>query len=169
MMAITHCWGSAVAAPPAPAHDSLKFTRLGVKDPGINNIEAVSFLIPAGWKVEGGIKWFPEYSILANLLMRISDPQTGGAIEFLPVQNFTWLTQMVGALGLLVPRPQGAAGSPDAPDEHDGKLGAAQPGVVRRVHVRSEAVSGSDEPEHQERGSDQRDDHAEQRGNSPHV
>jgi len=51
MMAITHGWGSAVAAPPAQARDSLKFTRLSVKDPGINNIEAVSFLIPAGWKV----------------------------------------------------------------------------------------------------------------------
>jgi hypothetical protein len=95
MIAITHCWGSAVAAPPAPARDSLKFTRLSVKDPGINNIEAVSFLVPAGWKVEGGVKWFPDHSILANLLMRISDPQTGAAIEFLPVQNFTWLTQTV--------------------------------------------------------------------------
>jgi len=27
--------------------------------------------------------------------MRINDPQTGAAIEFLPVQNFTWLTQTV--------------------------------------------------------------------------
>ena len=68
LMAITCGWGSAVAAPSTSARDSLKFTRLSVKDPGINNIEAVSFLIPAGWKVEGGMKWFPNYSILANLL-----------------------------------------------------------------------------------------------------
>ena len=27
MVAITHGWGSAIAAPPAPARDSLKFTR----------------------------------------------------------------------------------------------------------------------------------------------
>lgn len=101
LIAIPHGGGSAVAAPSAAAQDSLRFTRLSVKDPGINNIEAVSFLIPAGWKAEGGVQWFPDYSILANLLMRISDPQTGAAIEFLPVQNFTWLTQMA------VPMPPG--------------------------------------------------------------
>ncbi len=38
----------------------MKCTRLSVKDPGINNIEAISFLIPAGWKSEGGVQWFPE-------------------------------------------------------------------------------------------------------------
>ena len=89
----------APTAPNAPglqsAQGSMKFTRLSVKDPGINNIEAVSLLIPAGWKPEGGVRWFPDYSILANLLMRITDPQTGASIEFLPVQNFTWLTKMV--------------------------------------------------------------------------
>jgi hypothetical protein len=73
----------------------MKFTLLSVKDPGINNIEAVSFLIPAGWKTEGGVQWFPDYSILANLLMRVTDPQTGAAIEFLPVQNFTHLSNPV--------------------------------------------------------------------------
>ena len=73
----------------------LKFTRTSVKDPGINNIEAVSFLAPAGWKVEGGVQWFHDYSILANLLVRISDPQTGAAIEFLPMQNFTQIDQPV--------------------------------------------------------------------------
>lgn len=82
----------AVTASPA---GSMRFTRLSVKDPGINNIEAVSFLIPAGWKAEGGVQWFPDHSILANLLMKITDPQTGAAVEFLPLQNFTWLTQMV--------------------------------------------------------------------------
>jgi hypothetical protein len=80
---------------------SMKFARWSVKDPGINNIEAASFLIPAGWKAEGGVQWFPNYSILASLMMRITDPQTGAAIEFLPLQNFTWLTQMV------VPMPPG--------------------------------------------------------------
>jgi len=82
---------------PAPA-GTMKFTRLGVKDPGINNIEAFSFLIPAGWKSEGGIQWFPDYSILANLLMKITDPQTGAQVEFLPIQNFTWLDHPVMAM-----------------------------------------------------------------------
>jgi hypothetical protein len=64
----------------------------------MNNIEAVSFLIPAGWHTHGGVQWFPDYSILANLLMKITDPQTGAQIEFLPLQNFTWLNQMVVAM-----------------------------------------------------------------------
>jgi hypothetical protein len=68
----------------------IKFTRLSVKDPGANNIEAVTCLIPAGWKAEGGVQWFPNHLILANLLMRVSDPQTGAAIEFLPGQYFSW-------------------------------------------------------------------------------
>jgi hypothetical protein len=92
---ITCSWSSVFTEQPQAAEHALKFSRIRVRDPGINNIEAVSFLIPAGWKAEGGVQWLPDYSILANLLMRITDPQTGAAIEFLPVQNFTYLTQMV--------------------------------------------------------------------------
>lgn len=79
----------------SPGPGAMRFTRLSVHDPGINNIEAVSFLIPKGWKADGGVQWFPNYSILANLLMKITDPQTGAQIEFLPLQNFTYLKQMV--------------------------------------------------------------------------
>jgi len=32
----------------------------------------VSFAIPAGWKTEGGVKRFPDNSILASLLMTIA-------------------------------------------------------------------------------------------------
>jgi len=87
------------AARPAPApglgaaEETLRFTRLTVRDPGINNIEAISFLIPEGWKAEGGVQWFPDYSRLANLLMTITDPKTGAQIQFLPIQNFTWTDQ----------------------------------------------------------------------------
>jgi len=77
----------------APAA-GVRFTRLSVKDPGANNIEAVSFLVPAGWNAEGGIRWFPNHLVLANLLMKITDPGTGAAIEFLPSQYFQWLPGM---------------------------------------------------------------------------
>ena len=87
--------GSKPLATSTASGPGLRFTRLSVKDPGINNIEAVSFLIPAGWKAEGGVQWFPDFSVLANLLMKVTDSQTGATIEFLPIQNFTWLTQMV--------------------------------------------------------------------------
>lgn len=74
---------------------SIKFRRLSIHDPGINNIEAFSFLIPEGWKPDGGITWFGDYSILCNLLLKITDPQSGAQIEFLPIQNFTHLSNPV--------------------------------------------------------------------------
>ncbi|GIU78853.1 MAG: hypothetical protein KatS3mg005_2091 [Bryobacteraceae bacterium] len=80
---------------------TVKLIRHAVRDPGADNIEAYSFLIPAGWRTEGGIQWFPQYRILANLLMRIIDPQTGAAIEFLPVQYFFYWQ-------VLRPRPNGS-------------------------------------------------------------
>lgn len=80
---------------PTPAQPAFKFTKLSIQDAGINNMEAVSFLIPAGWKHEGGIQWFPDYSILANLLLKITDPQTGAQIEFLPIQKFTHITNPI--------------------------------------------------------------------------
>jgi hypothetical protein len=87
--------GASTAATGKAGDGVMKFTRVSVRDPGMNNVEAVSFLVPAGWTTEGGVKWFPDYSILANLLMKITDPQTRAQIEFLPLQNFTWLSQMV--------------------------------------------------------------------------
>lgn len=77
--------------PAAPTSGALKLKRLSIKDPGINNIEAVSFLIPEGWKHEGGVTWMHDYSILANLLLKITDPATGAQVEYLPMQNFSWV------------------------------------------------------------------------------
>src|SRR5262245_18690500 len=72
-----------------------RFTKLSVKDPGINNIEAVNFLIPSGWKTKGGVEWFPNDSILASLLMTVTDPQSGAELEFLKTENFSWLDNPV--------------------------------------------------------------------------
>lgn len=79
----------------APGAQTLRFTKLSIHDPGINNIEAVSLLIPEGWKSDGGVTWLPNYSILANLNLTISDPASGGQIQTLPVQNFTWIDNPV--------------------------------------------------------------------------
>jgi hypothetical protein len=82
-------------ATPASGLGQVRFTRVSVTDPGMDNVEAVSFLVPATWKTEGGVHWLPNHSVLANLLLRVTDPETGAVIEFLPIQNFTWLTEMV--------------------------------------------------------------------------
>lgn len=86
----------------AKTSGAMRFTRHTIRDPGINNIEAVSFLVPVGWKVEGGVTWFPDYSILANLLMRVYDPQTGVSLQTLPMQNFTHMPNPI------VPMQQGS-------------------------------------------------------------
>ncbi|MCC6319928.1 MAG: hypothetical protein IT438_00645 [Phycisphaerales bacterium] len=92
----------AAAPAPAPATaaastraGAMKFNRLSVQDPQMNNIEALGLLIPDGWKTEGGVVWLHEYSILANLRMTVTEPTTGAQIQTLPVQNFTWVDNPV--------------------------------------------------------------------------
>lgn len=77
----------ALAAQAAGPTERVKFVRLGVTDPGMNGIEAVSMLVPAGWKAEGGIQWLPDFSVQANLLLTVSDPRTGAAVEFCPCRT----------------------------------------------------------------------------------
>ncbi|MEJ2344192.1 MAG: PDZ domain-containing protein [Gammaproteobacteria bacterium] len=90
--------GARAGAGASAPRGSLRFRRISIRDPGIGNREAVSFLVPAGWRVAGGIRWMPNYSILANLLLRIRDPRSGAEIEYLPTQNFTWLTRPVAPM-----------------------------------------------------------------------
>jgi hypothetical protein len=57
---------------------------------GINNIEALRFLAPADWKVEGGIVWHHETWLLAMLSMRLSDPKSRASITIFPADTFGW-------------------------------------------------------------------------------
>ena len=68
----------------------VKLSKVMIKDPMVNNIDAVSMMIPAGWKLEGGIRWFPDWLVLASLVVRISDPNAPVAIETYPRQNYTY-------------------------------------------------------------------------------
>jgi len=77
-----------------------KFTRVGIHDPMVNNVEGAAMLVPLGWKLEGGFVWMFDWAIQANLIVRASDPQTGAAIEFLPVQQFSYATRDMGGLQL---------------------------------------------------------------------
>jgi len=79
----------------APAAGTLTFTRLSITDPQMNNVEAVSLLVPEGWKHQGGVQWFHDHSILANLLLTVSDPSTGAQMQYLPIQNFTHIDQPI--------------------------------------------------------------------------
>jgi hypothetical protein len=76
----------------------MKFTKVGIRDPLVNDVEGAAMLIPAGWKLDGGFVWMFEYSMQANLIVRVSDPQTGAAVELLPSQQFNIPTRDMGGL-----------------------------------------------------------------------
>lgn len=69
----------------------MKFNKETILDPAIINIEGASMLLPEGWKREGGFVWMPDFSTQANLIIRVSDPDTGASGQTLPGQNFVWV------------------------------------------------------------------------------
>ncbi len=77
----------------APNAASLRLTKVSVRDPGVNNIEAFSFLVPSGWRTEGGIQWVIDSEVQAMALVKFTDPQTSAAVELLPIQCFVWNPQ----------------------------------------------------------------------------
>lgn len=68
----------------------MKFNNETIRDPEVVNLEGATMLLPEGWKREGGFVWMPQFGIQANLLMRVSDPNTGAAAQTLLGQNFVW-------------------------------------------------------------------------------
>lgn len=77
---------------PAP----MKFRTIPIRDPAVQNIVGATILVPDGWRIEGGFFWMPEFTVQANLLLRISDPASGATLELLPAQQFAWPNQSVG-------------------------------------------------------------------------
>jgi hypothetical protein len=68
----------------------VKFVRFSVHDAEVNNIEAFSILVPEGWKCSGSVVWDPNFLVQANLRLRITDPQSGAEIEYLPAQYYVF-------------------------------------------------------------------------------
>ena len=69
------------------------FNRVELRDPAVHNIVGATILVPEGWRLEGGFSWMPLFSMQANLLVRVSDPHSGTALEILPSQQFCWPMQ----------------------------------------------------------------------------
>lgn len=82
----------------APAKGAMKFTQQTIKDPAANNLSAVTFLLPQGWQSQGQIVWLHEFSVLANLRLRLWDTNTSTTIEWLPTQHFSYTDQLPGLL-----------------------------------------------------------------------
>jgi hypothetical protein len=59
-----------------------------VRDPQINNIEALRFLVPSDWHVKGGILWRHDRAILATAVLRVASPNGSEELNFLPLEQF---------------------------------------------------------------------------------
>jgi hypothetical protein len=81
---------TACSQEPGGDGDALRLRRLSVTDPMMGGEEAFSMLVPADWRVEGGIVWRPELATLAYAAMRISNPQGPEMLEVFPNIPFTW-------------------------------------------------------------------------------
>jgi hypothetical protein len=76
-------------ARPAQA-GAVRLRTVAIHDPSVNNIEAVRLLVPADWKVEGGVRWMHDRVNLATLVLRVSSPDGMAALEFLPLTAHVW-------------------------------------------------------------------------------
>ena len=81
---------------PGKKSGSLRFTQQSLRDPAAQNVVAVNFLLPQGWKYQGQIVWLPNYSVLANLRLRLEDTNSATAIDWLPTQHFSYTDQLPG-------------------------------------------------------------------------
>lgn len=85
------------AAPVAP-QGAMKFRAQTIKDPAAQNCDAVTFLVPDGWQAQGEIAWLHNFSVLANLRLRIADPASGTTLDWLPTMHFSWTDQLQGLM-----------------------------------------------------------------------
>jgi hypothetical protein len=83
------------AVPGTPAlSGTIKLLRQSIRDPAANNLEALVFPLPEGWRAEGQVVWLHDHSVLTNIRARMTDPKTGTTIEYLPYENFIWFPPM---------------------------------------------------------------------------
>jgi hypothetical protein len=76
---------------------ALRFFPQAIADPAAENRIALTFLVPDGWSYDAGVEWMPEWSRIAFLRTRVSDPATGTTVSWLPIQDFIWFEAPAGA------------------------------------------------------------------------
>jgi hypothetical protein len=75
---------------------ALRLQPVVFSDPMAGGIEAFSVLVPDGWVASGGIEWLPSWSRVARVHAYVSDPRTGIAVAWLPVQDFMHFRPLAG-------------------------------------------------------------------------
>lgn len=106
-----------VPGQPAPVAGGFqRFDAWHVTDPQTTDIVALRFLAPTGWQASGQVVWMPFWSRLAELQTRVTDPATGLAVEWLPVQDFIWFEPPAGLEAPVGSNYQGKAYVPPITD-----------------------------------------------------
>jgi hypothetical protein len=78
--------------PPASFGGTICFLSQSIKDDdAMIGGEAFRMLIPAGWKVEGGIRWRLHPVLPAFLGVRVTNPNGFDTLEVLPTYPFVWV------------------------------------------------------------------------------
>jgi len=82
---------SFVAMIQAAPTSMVRFKKVSVNDqPNMIGGEAFSFLVPADWRVEGGMVWRLHPQIPAAAAIRVSDPKSLAQLEMFPTVGFSW-------------------------------------------------------------------------------
>jgi hypothetical protein len=68
-------------------------------DPSYIGGEVWHFLVPAGWKTEGGVRWDLSATYPATTQMRVFDPNSAEGFELNPMLMFTWSLNQNSPLG----------------------------------------------------------------------
>jgi hypothetical protein len=74
---------------------TLVLEKQTIHDAAAVNRDALTFLKPQGWKVQGGVKWYPNTTHQACLEVQVSNPKGIEQIETLPWSYGTWITNTV--------------------------------------------------------------------------
>ncbi|MBM3834827.1 MAG: hypothetical protein FJ403_16445 [Verrucomicrobia bacterium] len=70
---------------------TLYFVKQSIKDhDNMIGGEAFRMIVPAGWKVEGGVRWRLHPALPAYLGLRVTNPNGSEALEILPTLPFVW-------------------------------------------------------------------------------
>jgi hypothetical protein len=66
----------------------IRFRPFAVRDPQINNVEALRLLVPEDWVVQGGVLWRHDRAILATAVLRVHNLKSSEEVNFLPLEQF---------------------------------------------------------------------------------
>lgn len=133
-------------SPPRPVdagRPAVRFTRRSFADPLADNVEALVFLAPEGWQVQGKVQWTFDWQRLVQLQTTVFDPSTGVTIDWLPIQDFIWFEAPAGFSAPIGGNYQGKAYVPPVTDPQKFVTDFWMPTVL--PHLRAATMIGTSE------------------------